>query len=109
MRPISGYFHLMANTLTVYPFTGYDVFSKPQYGAPVVYKCRLVGKGLSKRPELGAWTAYLGTNNYIHPLSQVWLSTSDTGSTEAILNSPPIKSSIRMSGTDGWHHTVLHL
>jgi hypothetical protein len=114
MRAIAGWGHMMTQTVTVAPLVSRDGYGKPTYGTAVSYRCRLVGSRKqvvdgAGRQVTSMWTAYLMSNAVIDPLSLVTLTTGDVGSTDPVLTMPVVKAVSRYAGTNGWHHTVLHL
>lgn len=105
---------MMRQTLTVAAPSTMNGYAELTYGTPVSYRCRLVGKRQlvlngQGQEVTSMWTAYLFSNDVIHPESRVTLSTGDVNSTEVPLTQPPIKSVKTVPDEFGRHHTVLYL
>ena len=112
---VSAWADLMRQSITIEPYAGAAApLAVPAFGAPVSYRCRIVGRRRDVVTRGGETvtshqTIYLLTADAIDPRSQVTLSTADAGSTEARALHPPILDVGRYPDENGAHHTALYL
>jgi hypothetical protein len=98
---------LLAQTVTIAPWTGQDTYGEATYGAAVSYAARVEGKMQMIRDAVGAErvsavTVYLATTASISPKDKLTLPSGWTPQTPALL------AVQRHADESGDHHTVLY-
>lgn len=106
--PIADWFDLMADTVSVAPWTGADAFGAPTYGSPVTYPAHIAGKiamvrNLQGEEQVSTVTVYLGS------------ATAGVKAEDLLVlptrfqpQSPAIVSVAKVSDENGPHHEVLY-
>lgn len=115
MPTIASWGNLLRQTITIEPPAGStDLYGAETFGAPVTYRCRIVGKQqmvetAKGEDVLSRQMVYLMTPNGVHPESRVTMSTADVLSTENYAVHPPILATGRYPDETGRHHSVIFL
>ena len=112
--PISRWFDLMPQTVSIASVGALNDFGEPSYGADVSYKCRIVGRAENVVDDTGQEVfsrshIYLGSNVKIGAADRVTLSTGDVASTGQEIVSPTILAVSHIPDQTGLHHTKIWL
>jgi hypothetical protein len=104
--PISRWFDMMSQTVTIAPYGSRDEFGDMTFGAGVSYRHVIDYTGTE---VLSHQTVYLGSKALIGVRDQITLSTGDVASTGSGVINPTILAVNHIPDQSGLHHTTLFL
>lgn len=105
----SEFLTMMPHTVTIAPFTGRDLYGNLSHGAPVSYRCRIVGKVLALRRTVTEdqsviFDIYLDAEGAVFSVNDQLILPADAAFVD---QTPEIFAIARVTDEDGHHHVKM--